>query len=518
MSSACSSRDSSGFLPRRLLQLSIQADQISIRLVHSRDIPSRQPYICLSHCWGTHPPLKLLKSNLANFLNSVSLSSLPRTFIDAVLVTLRLGYEYLWIDSLCVIQDSKVDFQEQIPEFGRIYSCCEFTIAALGAVDGTVGCFSSRNLLEYNSCLVSNTNGQKLHLSPGNTTWSAGPDEMHDSQAPPLHRRAWVVQERTLSPRTVYFGSNMIFWECIEGRASEMYPDMEESWAKNFLVHESKDLAGQEWILMNPKDQMKCSFAVLLRTCADVGYRLWGRTWWNIVRIYTACQLTFDRDKWNAISGLATQVESTTGETLVHGLWSTHLVQELLWHTFTIGRKVEIDVPSWSWLSVSAEVMGHTLSPNAVVSVSVQLLDKDESSERDLLEARRPLMLRGPMTKLKSRHRFNNSYAATNSIFKTSLWTADTPLDEKQETWAMQFYHRQDIKYMYFGGLVVGLKDDCGSSNNNDKNMNWVRLGAYHITMDLYQRELRSLSEEEKCDDERIWPWKEGNERQIRLV
>jgi hypothetical protein len=67
-------------------------------------------YVCLSHCWGNAQLVKTLTNNIEGMKRGIALASLPKTFQDAVLMTRRLGIRYLWIDSLCIIQDDGDDW------------------------------------------------------------------------------------------------------------------------------------------------------------------------------------------------------------------------------------------------------------------------------------------------------------------------------------------------------------------------------------------------------------------------
>jgi hypothetical protein len=70
-------------------------------------------YVALSHCWGGIIPVRTLRANLAAHQRALSLASLPRTFRDAVTLTRRLNFRYLWIDSLCIIQDDSDDWARE---------------------------------------------------------------------------------------------------------------------------------------------------------------------------------------------------------------------------------------------------------------------------------------------------------------------------------------------------------------------------------------------------------------------
>ncbi|PVH93957.1 HET-domain-containing protein [Periconia macrospinosa] len=124
-----------GFLPTRLLK--ITAFRVTSDL-DNRDVS----YLALSHRWGGHST-SLLSNNYNTLLSDVPIKYLPSNFLDAALITSNMGFSYLWIDSLCIIQDSPVDKVREIPAMSEIYGHAILTIAALAAENRNGGCFTS---------------------------------------------------------------------------------------------------------------------------------------------------------------------------------------------------------------------------------------------------------------------------------------------------------------------------------------------------------------------------------------
>ncbi|TVY55546.1 hypothetical protein LCER1_G002742 [Lachnellula cervina] len=69
---------------------------------------------------------------------------LPPSFRDAVIVTRELGIRYLWIDSLCIVQDDLDDWRKESAQMDRIYGMSFLTIIAAGASHSQGGCFVPR--------------------------------------------------------------------------------------------------------------------------------------------------------------------------------------------------------------------------------------------------------------------------------------------------------------------------------------------------------------------------------------
>jgi hypothetical protein len=85
-------------------------------------------------------------------------------------------------------------------------------------IDGLTN--KSRNLLPLQECIIRSSNPRSLHLQADRPM-----NYEFDTTMTPLHKRAWVVQERLLSPRTLYYGSTGIYWECRMSCAAEWNPE-----------------------------------------------------------------------------------------------------------------------------------------------------------------------------------------------------------------------------------------------------------------------------------------------------
>ena len=106
----------------------------------------------LSHCWGGQTPLQLRKDNIESFTEGIELSQVPRSFRDALKIAAKLMVRYLWIDSLCIIQDSTEDWQREARLVSDVYTNSWCNIAATKALDARDGCFAERTLLDISQC------------------------------------------------------------------------------------------------------------------------------------------------------------------------------------------------------------------------------------------------------------------------------------------------------------------------------------------------------------------------------
>jgi hypothetical protein len=172
-------------------------------------------YTALSHRWGNDPPKKedprycTTYDNLSARLNGFSLSKLPETFQDAVRVTRELGIRYLWIDSLCIIQWNADDWKREAGRMEDVFASAYCTIAATSAVDSNAGFLARNRSTEY--VRVQDAAGNKVCIC------THMDDFENDVEQAGLNKRAWVMQERVLSKRTIYFSANQTYWECGRG-------------------------------------------------------------------------------------------------------------------------------------------------------------------------------------------------------------------------------------------------------------------------------------------------------------
>ena len=456
----------------------------------------------LSHRWGTDEQIVLTKASLPEMSKRIDVANLSQTYQDAIAITRSLGLRYLWIDSLCIIQDSMLDWQTEAAKMGDIFKSSVCTIAASWASSNAEGCFFDRgplyakfsvskatkreenrkkrvrlisnidskktgpttfdcvlkrrlskvstgvagfshdlctSSLKYSSCIPASTmsladdiqsvddedpgisttetasqtifmtrndgleniqsssndsgaleSSAKIHIDSNSDRHSSmsssaiqeaacKPDRTpsavlyiipfqrdlweHSVELSPLNRRAWVLQERLLSPRTLHYTKTQLFWECRESKASESNP--------------------------HPCPNKTNPFNLDLSGYLDSEYELFGlnaeplhRSWPEIIEKYTDTLLTKPEDKLVAISGLARQVYSLTKDKYCAGIWRKDMVLQLLWRLQRPQHMSELPyrAPSWSWASTEGKVeftknAHHTISELEIKSVQSVGLD-----------------------------------------------------------------------------------------------------------------------------------------------
>ncbi|KAK3623539.1 hypothetical protein LTR56_011798 [Elasticomyces elasticus] len=201
------------FIPSRLLEITRDvAGKVSIRLRCREELTHAITYVTLSHCWGSYVPLKLEESKLIQYRERVPLEDMSPVFCDAIDVSIALDIWYIWIDSLCIIQDSEEDWQTESAMMCDVYSHCFLNIAADGSKDGSQGLFRERNtaLLKPIHIVVKTTGtpSDKYErfsaMEPGNYLLFDIYAWKHEIEDSPLGKRGWVFKsERCLPERYI---------------------------------------------------------------------------------------------------------------------------------------------------------------------------------------------------------------------------------------------------------------------------------------------------------------------------
>jgi hypothetical protein len=376
--------------PTRLIQVERGTGDdtaLRIKLVLSGGLPVK--YLAFSHCWGGSSTLELRKANVEEFQTGIDPSSLSKNMQDAVAITQRLGYNYIWIDSLCIIQDSYDDWNTEAAKIEGVYAGADCTLASTGSASGDGGCFHGRlNLRSLRACKVGvsgDTQPEWIYIRRDDLS-----DFCRGVDRAPLNQRGWVLQERLLSRRILHFGAEMLYWECCLRSASELCPtgyvykkhpheyygdflpppiqieldgsDLKPkiTWKRSGFIQRrlpQPDLdlissLGPSGVWQARQAFMKerrrhglepwrsDSAAGRHRTALEQiqendlesqGILSFAQIWYIIIESFSVSRLSFATDKFIAMKGIVDEVQRATKYHYVAGLWEEHLVECLLW-------------------------------------------------------------------------------------------------------------------------------------------------------------------------------------------
>jgi hypothetical protein len=337
--------------PARLLSLTpIQRDSKSgIKLIETASGSSYR-YACLSHRWDDGVKHhRTTTENLAKALDFLNLQELPANFRDAVSIARDLDIHYIWIDSICIIQggDSGEDLRRELAKMGSIYQNAHLTIAAVSSPNSSGGCFMKDTWPDI--CFLVSNNTLEAHLIGARVLDKKGRlaslDDVNDRY--PLLSRAWVFQERLLSPRVLQCNYGEFTFECLESSRCECdsvlapHPWQMRKWLGNLDFNHGRRLNGLTMGVDAWKDNTLNS-------------------WRAIIETYMQLELSFPSDVLPAVAGCAQAMALHLKFNYVAGLWKEMLPTDLLWHVvphkqgaISKPRPKDSTAPSWSWASVS---------------------------------------------------------------------------------------------------------------------------------------------------------------------
>ncbi|KAI8287284.1 hypothetical protein K4K60_012629 [Colletotrichum sp. SAR11_57] len=319
--------DENPTLPTRLLDVQTS----TIRLIDTEGLQGQ--YLALSHPWGDpaiHSHFCTYTSNIVRHKAGIDFNVLPDTFKDAVTITRELDIKYLWIDSLCIIQGPDGDFTEQAKHMEDVFSSAYCVLAASRAAGQCDGFLGDRVRRDY-------------------ITFSRGEDEVYhvceeidnfqgDVIDGALNQRGWVLQERALARRTIYFTEKQTYWECAGGIRCETFTKL-----KNNIAAFLGDPKFPEVAMSSTRGEMIYLYQMFYQQ-------------------YSRLQFSKVEDRPFAIAGLEKRLLQGFATRGGYGVFDDGkglLHRSLLWCRSlggTLGRikfpvEKKIFVPTWSWMA-----------------------------------------------------------------------------------------------------------------------------------------------------------------------
>ena len=213
---------SSGHRAREYPARLIAIEKSFIRLIDTKHIdvsgPEPLKYLALSYTWGdktVHERYFTTTETYDQHCKAIPIRSLPNLFVDALTITRNLGIRYLWIDALCIVQGKGGDWEKEAERMHATFSAA-YCVLAASRCTGTNDSF----LAERPQHLSATFRDHGLAFSEDIDNFQL---EVIDGT---MNKRGWVLQERALARRTIYFAEKQTYWECGQGIRCETLTKM----------------------------------------------------------------------------------------------------------------------------------------------------------------------------------------------------------------------------------------------------------------------------------------------------
>lgn len=328
-------------LPKRVLDLGKANDLSNIALYLSNGEDA--PYATLSYSWGGKGErLKTKTDSLQERCQGIRFDAFPKTLRDGVRIAKRLGFRYLWIDSLCIIQDDNNDWVQEGRAMTETYGRSTLNISASSSTRSDEGFLDTlpNHGVGIGVCYASDSD--EPHM-----IFAGAPLQILDLERKEVSARGWIFQERLVSPNTLHYTNEGMIWECGNGIVLEHDQTFTSvGWKTSW-----KDVIRKDSIPQEVRDIFSGS---CMATESDF------RSWNEWMCAYSDRELFKWTDKFPAIAGVAKTFATAFNTTYCAGLWKENLIAGLLWRRHnvktTLGRSSEFIAPSWSWASVNGRL------------------------------------------------------------------------------------------------------------------------------------------------------------------
>ncbi|ETS76327.1 hypothetical protein PFICI_11714 [Pestalotiopsis fici W106-1] len=360
-------------LPRRVI--TIQPTDEPPKLCLYETDGATEKYIALSHCWGGFKGCQSTTSNYTDRIKGIEFASLPRTFREAVIFALEIGVFNIWIDSLCIVQDDKDDWERESAKMADIYSNAYLVLAAASAEADDKGFFTVPDIICRGIGLESQEGSARddlvMHTRLEHDLYTddmLSPTPLSPISRGPLGTRAWTLQETLLARRCIGFNENEIAWECFSAVDCECGESRETSASDHASKNNTSQIRHSDWVYkVGARLELDYDSVSLRYHCRPLSrfddisttYLEWRMM---IIPIYTRRRLTVPGDKLPALSALACSVGKFSGDQYLAGIWLADIRLGLAWRVGGESQRSPSPAPStwvgpsFSWASVDGEI------------------------------------------------------------------------------------------------------------------------------------------------------------------
>ncbi|KAE8441729.1 hypothetical protein EG329_004515 [Mollisiaceae sp. DMI_Dod_QoI] len=318
-------------LPARVID--VGSTDITPKLFEAR-LGHLAEYVALSYCWGGPQENVLTRATIHDMKMEIPVATLPPTLQDAIAITRKLGFQYLWVDSLCIVQDDPQDTATQIAEMGTIYKYATVTIAAAQAKGAKDGFLKAKKHPPFCKLPLRLPDG-----SLGTISVMLKADPTYDE---PLHNRGWALQEFLLSPRLLIYGELEVHFQCQSERQS-----VTKSSIRYRHDYPCRRLPNEVFNKQTTNEERHGM----------------ARLWEQIVCHYTRSRsMTYDADWLPGIAGIASELQKAWSDDYFAGLWGKSISIWLAWkrdHPTDVRPRPTYRAPTWSWVSIDGAINFH---------------------------------------------------------------------------------------------------------------------------------------------------------------
>ncbi|CAK7244583.1 MAG: hypothetical protein STHCBS139747_006127 [Sporothrix thermara] len=321
-------------------------------------------YVALSHCWGGPIKTLLTSKTLDSYAKALpSDKELPANFRDAMAVTRALGISYLWIDSLCIIQDSVDDWRRESRVMGEVYSRATVSLLAMASAASGEGILKTAPKQSVPHCVVPFASKNGPVALQAETIFQNSENLRQLAETAPLSERGWCLQELVFASRILFYGRDQIYWFCPQGgyKSTEAMPDgILYPHNKYPSISSFYYAQGQTTRITNnscKNDDPAAVESILV-------------DYYHFIESYSQRRLTFGTDKFPAVASFAQNVHAaleahSSGFEYMAGVWRGDFRRGLLhcpqrMHAPHVLRANEKDrlyrAPSWSWAVTDAPI------------------------------------------------------------------------------------------------------------------------------------------------------------------
>lgn len=300
-------------MPTRVLDIGRSPG--STRLVQTRYLKLREPYVVLSYCWGQVTPhtTMLRDDNISSLLEFIDEEALTTTHRECIAIARQLGIRYVWIDALCIIQGNYADWDYESKRMAQVYGNATLSIIAGRAADSHTG-FTVNKIKQIvpPAAISLGDNMGDIFLSL--------PRSMSEG---PVSKRGWCFQEKVLSRRTFCFAEEQVYFSC---QRSRLWED------GNLTMQDSSQL--QIGSFPSPPEDIDINTGARQQEERDRLRTQMLHLWYSkILSEYTIRKLTNPHDIFAAVSSIAQLARNTIRSRYLAGIWEVDIVRGLLWCT-----------------------------------------------------------------------------------------------------------------------------------------------------------------------------------------